>query len=629
MRARTIIPVGAFLLLGGVVAIIVVQPNLAPGLPKATTVEVSATDPAPHSVGPKSYQQVQPAPALTLADTSDDAIEASLQSLIAALDAKETETTLAIALAIRSEMSAVGTIREKLLLNGAIHPEAVVWPSRMVALALCARTPQLEELADVMLAGWQSEQLTEHNEKAWKALDRRPLSVLAADALGEPERAAINGLINAVLLRQHDAKDRDIRETWPKLWRLLRGDGFVADPLISVVLWVLARAADRKNVPDSWIPYFEEVRDDSRLSLRLRLQAAAAIAPNSENLLDLLENLAQSLGKEDAAATLSRYLSDAPELSQDDWSLILAALLNGRAAVDAGNILFDAFRVSVPEIRDAGKLGRYGDALVTLFVGGDGSDSLSRLAGRAAYALIVWSRAPGSRGGGPRLTGPRPQIFEHIDDKRTVAKLLALLDTDLFNNPDDKNEFVQRRIAVSGTVIRLLFHLRVDVTEKLRALDVVLSKCASDRERFFSSGEAQGSISGLDEADLAAHGDVLLARVLRLRTLVLDSVLGDEEGALAGAATSTSACINSFRVIHRIASLAAYPPLSEDQLEVLRIDHDLFMRALTVLRQKALGNDIEMKKVDRISSDFEKLEVGLAAKYVLPWRTKAHQDGED
>lgn len=629
MRARTIIPVGALLILGGVVAIIVVQQNLAPGLPKPMTVEVSATDPVPDSHGPKSHRQVQPIPALKLADTSNDTIEASLQSLIAALDAKEAETALTIALAIRTEMSAAGTIREKLLLNGAVHPEAVASRSRMVALCMSARTPQLEDLARATLAGWQIEQLNEQNEEAWKALDRRPLSVLAAEALGEPERTAINGLMNAVLLRQQDPNDRDIRETWPKLWRLLRGDGFLADPLISVVLWLPAKAANGKNVPDFWMPYFEEVRDDTTLSLRLRLQAAAAIAPDSETLLELLSNLAQSLGKEDAAAILSRYLSDAPELSKDDWSLILSALLNGRAAVDAGNILFDAFTVCVPEIRDAGKLGRYGDALVTLFVGGNDGDSLALLAGRAAYNLIVWSRAPGSRGGGPKLTGPRPEIFEHISDQRILVGLLARLDTDLFNNPDDKNEFVQKRIAISGTVIRLLFHLRVDVTEKLRALDVVLSKCASDRERYFSGGEAQGSISGLDEADLAAHGDVLLARVLRLRTLVLDSVLGDEEGALARAATSTSACINSFRVIHRIASLATYPPLSEDQLEVLRRDHDLFMQALTVLRQKALGNDIEMKKVDRISSDFEKLEVGLAAKYVLPWRTKAHQDGED
>lgn len=574
-------------------------------------------DPIPgEPVAEKAKDSARTPPLAFVAD-DDQTIREAFANLVAALEANDLPLALVIASTFRASASAAAIIHEEFFIGDAINPEATSSRFRIVALCLAAQDPEIAKLCATMKHGWKYDALTETNKKNWELINgRKPLSQRAASALSEPDHSLINGLMKALLYRLSDDADDTAEATWKQVWQALCEQGYVTDPLISVALWYPVQTYASQKLPEYWTPFFVSIRDDIRFSLRLRIQAAAAIAPVSNNVMDLLAHLSQSLGNHDAAEVLARFLGECPELSAEDWSLILSAMLNGRTLGDGSSILFDAIRSASKALRDGNRIGEYGDALIGLFTRESLESSLSTLAGEAIYTLIVWHFDPHN----PRK---RISVFTNIDSEDALHQLLQMLDAVLFTRPSLEPPFVNERIVKGTRILRIAFELSVSLNQKINVIHAVLSRCASTRERDFIAREALGSIGGLLDSEAGPASHSLLSTAFELCSIVLEN--GDTEDHWA----TVSACLNGLRLIRTLAELGEFPALSAAQLAVLQRQHDAFRDSSDALREVVADNNRLLAKIDQLASEFEKLEAAMDAAYSLVWlEEESSGDGE-
>jgi hypothetical protein len=577
-------------------------PDAAAPSPRSNTPD---HQPTTADASPLPDTVVNESPALKLSDPSS--VEAALDAVIAALEQGDERQAVTLARSIRLAGEDVAAyVAGQLFENGGIDDRALESRFRIVALCLSADDPQLSQLLLRLMSNWLAGQLVPENEKSWKNVEQQPTDVNAYKALRPDDLLAMNGLMQALVSRRRSGEVAETDELWAKLWRILTASEYTSDPLISTAIFHWSGWARSEEMPTEVVSNVKFVRDNGRFSLRLRVQAAILVAPESATLLELVTNLAAAVSHQDRVKLLSDYLKKAPELTTEDWSILLAALIEGR---NAGLAVQHAFLAAGRELWRAGRAQEYADSLLSLYLDPSQDENVSRLGGGALAHLVMAStvvhfKSPSS---------VRQRLLPTADAEQVLAELLNRLKSAAFKAASE-----DVRMGHISRTLYIMFELSLPMNKRVEVAKEVLAACASTREIDSAQTAFLGPLFREDDRSLIEGGTGLLEIIIEyLRRSIdmygdLDKIRGDVlEGRKA-----MGYCIGVMRALSRVAELQAFPPL-DSALSDLKTIHEVFETALDVVSEGVRGS--ELRSIQHNADIVRKAEVLLASHYNMPW----------
>lgn len=573
------------------------------------TSDAAATVRTSHNPELESRQPLPP----VLSLSKDASVESALTQIEEALSRSERDKALVLARALRQgNEQVVEKVRCSVIAGGEVNPKCLDSRYRMTAACLASPTSVQSELLELALTGWVKESLSEECSSRWKAIEKKPLGEYAYKALPKSQLFTLNGMMQALLLRRDRGSNAEAQQLWKVIWLRLRAKEHLCDPHLSACLYHWKKAFPAEGgIPAGVREYFIEIRNDLDLSMRLRLQAANAIATVSENIVVLVVKIKDALGFSEIVELFGKFMAQAPELSKEDWSLLLAAL---KQRGNANQVLLHGLLMARKGIQRSGRFEVYGTTLVELYFDPNLKTELAKLAGGAFTALQPARTAVGHK---ISLTR-RQRLIAPEKSESVLASILSYMRSGEFTDAEeDRPGYISRSIYI-------IFELSVSSHRKMTAALEILSLCKTKTEYYSATVTLTGSVNTLDDAEVLKSRDEFFRGVLKFvdARIVAEAMEGEPSKR-----TYPGTLLQLMRTIHKVANLQAYPVMSNDEFDTVTQVVRLFTKAVN--QMPAPKNRTAKRQLQSLIDEFERMCIDMDEHYDTGFHVQLKEKEDD
>lgn len=373
----------------------------------------------------------------------------------------------------------------------------------------------------LVLARWTALDKSSERMLGWATLEKRPLEVLAADALPNRDRALVDAAGAAVEYRDgiQLGATRELLELMEGWIRQEAPDRPIAEPILSHILHRFTDAkAGRPERLEAMTPLLRTVRSSEHLALRLRVQAAKLLVEPPADILELADQLRSALAKDDATQMLSEYLRTRPIPTVEDWELLMAALFSRWHRADVWWILNDLSISARGALFDDSTKGEELAEVLTSAALADGS-STQKLASIGAIASLLSARR-----GAKSRSGKSLAAYDLMRRTTSTAEALATEILDLLASHAQGKITDDQFTKLLKDAGSIFLELPLSMPRRLELVGRLPARGRSAAERLLVLSAIFGALGRRPTEDLVAGGQVLMEGLQNWGRAFLDNV---------------------------------------------------------------------------------------------------------